>query len=272
MNEQGVRLADGRNMHVYDTGDGDLTVLWHHGTPQTGALLDPVVAAAKARDIRVVSYARPSYGTSSPNPGRSVRSVAEDLRQVVDALGIGRFAAIGASGGGTHALACAAVMPDRVTAVAGLGALAPMTDDFDWFAGIVAPGAARAAVEGRAARAKFAETAEFDPDSFTDADWAALDGAWASLGQDAQRAGKAGPDGQVDDDVAYVSPWGFDVTELDVPVLLVHGGEDRVVPVSHGQWLIDHLRAGEFWLRPRDGHISLLAALPVALDWVLVQV
>src|ERR687885_519077 len=106
--EREIRLADGRLLHVHDSDDGDaLTVLWHHGSPQTGALLEPLLVAARARDVRLVSYARPSYGGSTPNPGRDVASAAADVAQVLDHLGLERVAVMGASGGGPHALACA---------------------------------------------------------------------------------------------------------------------------------------------------------------------
>jgi pimeloyl-ACP methyl ester carboxylesterase len=270
--ERDVTLPDSRVLHTYDTGPDSgrsgLTVLWHHGSPQSGALPDPLRAAAADRGIRLLSYGRPSYGGSSPHPGRSIGSAAGDVAQIVDALGVDRFAAVGASGGGPHALACAALLPNRVVGVVTLAGPVPYTSDLDWYAGMVAPGGPRAAAEGREARARYAETEEFDENSFTAADYAALDGAWASLGADAGRAGRAWPDGLIDDDVALVSPWGFDVARIEKPVLLVHGGEDRVIPASHSHWLVRRLPAAEFWFRPHDGHISVLHAVPVALDWL----
>jgi pimeloyl-ACP methyl ester carboxylesterase len=267
-----VRLADGRVLRVHDTGDGaapDLvTLLWHHGSPQTGELLEPLVSAAAARGVRLVAYGRPSYGGSSPNPGRDVASAAGDVRQVVDALGVARFAVMGASGGGPHALACAALLPDRVVGAVCLAGLAPFTDAFDGYAGMASDGGLRAAVEGRAARERYAASEVFDPNVFTAADWAALKGAWSSLGADAERAGAAGPDGLIDDDVAFVTPWGFDVGQIVTPVLLVQGGQDRVVPPSHAEWLLRTCPSAELWLRPRDGHISVLDAVPVAMDWL----
>jgi pimeloyl-ACP methyl ester carboxylesterase len=217
-----------------------------------------------------VSYARPSYGGSSPHPGRTVASAAADVAQIVETLGIARFAVMGASGGGPHALACAAQLPDRVLGAVCLAGLAPFTESegFDWYAGMVSDGALRAAAAGREARVRYAASAEFDEHSFTPADWAALRAAWASLGADAGRAEAAGPDGLVDDDLAFVSPWGFDVAQIDAPVLLVQGGQDRVVPPAHAHWLAQHCRASELWWRPRDGHISVLDAIPVALDWL----
>jgi pimeloyl-ACP methyl ester carboxylesterase len=178
---------------------------------------------------------------------------------------------MGASGGGPHALACAALLGERVTAVACVASLAPYTDEFDWFAGMVAPGGLRAARDGRAARARFAETDEFDAESFTAADWAALSGPWRALGEDAMRADAAGPGGIVDDDVAFVRPWGFDVADVATPVLFVPGGEDRVVPPAHAEWLVRRCPRAELWLRPRDGHVSVLDACPVAMDWLLAE-
>jgi pimeloyl-ACP methyl ester carboxylesterase len=270
--EVDVRLADGRVLRVHDS-DGEhasdaLTLVWHHGSPQTGALLEPLLRAAAARGIRLLSYGRPSYGGSSPNPGRDVASAGTDVAQLVDALGVDRFAAMGASGGAPHALACAAALPDRVTGVVCVAGLAPFTDDFDWYAGMVSDGGLRAAITGRAGRERFAATDEFDENSFTPADWAALDGEWATLGADAGRAGAAGPEGLIDDDLAFVSPWGFDVAQLAPPVLLVHGGQDRVVPPAHADWLVANCRSAELWSRPRDGHISVLEACPVAMDWL----
>ena len=199
VSERDVTLPDGRVLHSYDTGPDSgpsgLAVLWHHGSPQTGALPDPLRAAAADRGIRLLGYGRPSYGGSSPYPGRSVGSAAGDVAHIVDAVGVDRFAAMGASGGGPHALACAALLPDRVVAAVTLAGPVPYTSDFDWYAGMVAPQGLRSAADGREARARYAEGAQFDENSFTPADYAALEGAGASLGADAGRAGQAGPEG-----------------------------------------------------------------------------
>lgn len=197
-------------------------------------------------------------------------SAAADTAAVADAFGVQGFAVMGASGGGPHALACAALLPDRVTLAVLLASPAPYTAvDFDYFAGMAAPGGMRAATAGRAARAGFALTDEFDPASFIAADSAALEGEWASLGDDVDRSAQWGDDGLIDDDVAFMHPWGFDVSGVTVPVLVVQGGLDRVVPPSHGAWFAAAIPAAEFWSRPADGHISVLNACPAALDRVL---
>jgi pimeloyl-ACP methyl ester carboxylesterase len=271
---QDVRLDDGRTVRVHDTGDtiasATLTLVWHHGSPQTGAPLAPLVAAAAERGIRLVSYGRPSYGGSTPKPGRDVASAASDVAQLADALGVDRFAVMGASGGGPHALACGALLPDRVIAVACLATLAPFgAEGLDWYAGMAGGGASlRAAEQGRAARVLFEESSEFDPTSFIDRDYAALDGTWSSLGDDVGVASAAGADGLIDDDLAYVGPWGFEVSTITQPVLLAHGGLDRVVLPAHSEWLLRHCPDAELWLRPHDGHVSILDVAPVAMEWL----
>lgn len=266
-------LGDGRRLAVHDAGDsgasGRLTLIWHHGSPQTGALYEPLLGAASVRGIRLVSYGRPSYGGSDSNPGRDIASAPTDVEQIAEVLGLGRFAVMGASGGGPHALACAALLPGRVVGAVCLAGPAPYTDSFDWYAGMASPDGLRAAREGREARERYAATEEFDRNSFTEADWNALASSWASLGHDAQRAEAAGPDGLIDDDVALIQPWGFDLSQISVPVLLVQGGEDRVIPPSHADWLRRTIPSSELWRRPRDGHVSVLDASPLAMDWLL---
>jgi len=269
-----IRLDDGRTARVHDTGAGSaLTLIWHHGSPQTGALLEPLVAAAAERGIRLLSYGRPSYGGSSPQPGRNVASAASDVAEIADALGIEEFAVMGASGGGPHALACAALLPGRVLGVALLACIAPSdAEGLDFLAGMASDGASlRAAMVGRRARELHEETAEFDPESFISRDYAALEGDWSSLGDDVGVAAAAGADGLIDDDLAFVMPWGFDVSGIQAPVLIVQGVLDRVVPTAHGAWLADRIDGAELWSRPHDGHISVLDECPAAMDWIVAS-
>ncbi|WP_407319981.1 alpha/beta fold hydrolase [Isoptericola halotolerans] len=222
-----IDLPDERTLVVHDTGPDEAdapTVVWHHGTPQSGALLAPVVGAAAARGLRVLSPARAGYGESTRVPGRSVADAAADVSHALTVLGVSSCYAVGASGGGPHALALAGSRPDVVRGAVTLAGVAPYDGTERWFAG---------------------------------------------MADDAVRAGQEWPGGAVDDDVAYVRPWGTALADVAVPVLVVQGGEDRVIPQHHGEQLLDGLPAGELWLRPRDGHVSVLGALAVALDWLL---
>ncbi|BDZ65538.1 alpha/beta fold hydrolase [Agromyces mangrovi Wang et al. 2018] len=269
-----VPLPDGGVLRAHDSradaSDGP-ALAWHHGSPQTGAPLEPVLAAAAARGLRVISYARPSYGGSSARPGRDVASAAGDLAAVADVLGIDAIVSMGASGGGPHALAGAALRPDLVRAVVTLAGIAPFTDAFDWYDGMASPGGLRAAARGRDARAAFAETEEFDPSQFVAADYAALEGGWAALGVDVGRSEAFGDDGLIDDDVAFATSWGFELDSIEAPVLVVQGGLDRVVPPAHGAHLAAELPNAELWVRPHDGHVSVLDAVPEAMDRVLAM-
>ena len=111
-------LGGGRTLHAYDAGAGGaadrLAVFWHHGTPNIGAPPEPLFAAADRLGIRWLSYDRPGYGGSTPSPGRDIASAASFVSTIADALGIERFAVMGHSGGSPHALACAALLADRV--------------------------------------------------------------------------------------------------------------------------------------------------------------
>ena len=107
--ETTLALGDGRTLRYYDTGDASddiLAVFWHHGTPNIGAPPEPLFPASERLGIRWVSHDRPGYGGSTPVPDRDIASAARDVAAIADALGIDRFAVMGHSGGGAHALAC----------------------------------------------------------------------------------------------------------------------------------------------------------------------
>lgn len=272
--ETDLRLPDGRVLHAYDTGPSDaaLTVYWHHGTPNLGAPPEPLLPASARLGVRWLAHDRPGYGPSTRQSDRDVAAVARDAAAVADAFGVGRFASMGASGGGPHALACAAVLGDRVTAVATAASIAPFgADGLDWFAGMYAGGVAefRAAEAGRAAMEQHVATADFDPGMFTAADHAALAGDWAWLGRVAGEAVAGGWAGAVDDDLAFARPWGFDPGDVAVPVLVQHGEQDRCVPLAHGRWLALRCMHAQWRPYPGDGHVSVLRHGENALEWLV---
>jgi pimeloyl-ACP methyl ester carboxylesterase len=279
LRELDIRLGRDRVIHAYDTGgDGRavrLALVWFHGTPNIGAPPAPLFAASERLGIRWIGYDRPGYGGSPRRVGRDVASAAQDVAALADALGLDRFALMGHSGGGSHALACAALLPDRVAGVVIGGALAPYgAEGLDWFAGMAPAGEAalRAALHGLEAKERHEASAGAEDDiGFIPADHQALAAEWSWFNAIVGAGLAHGAGGLVDDDLAYVSPWGFDPAEARAPTLVMHGGRDRVVPPAHGRWLAERLPNAEPWFQPDDGHISVLRRGPDALTWLVAR-
>lgn len=285
--EREVRIPGGRTLQVYEAGDpGGALVLVHHGTPGCGLLAEAWSRDARARGIRLVGFDRPGYGGSDRQQGRSIADVAADSAAVVDALGVGSFRTWGVSGGGPHALACAALLPDRVISAAVLASVAPFeADGPDWMTGMGQGNVEEfgAAVDGPAALRPFlaresAGLVAGGPAGLVAAmasilppvDVAALSGEFGEFIYTCMVTGlRAGDDGWLDDDLAFVRPWGFDVKTVPVPVLLLQGRQDLMVPFAHGQWLSARIPGVTCWLTEGDGHLSLLAQVGRVHDWLL---
>jgi pimeloyl-ACP methyl ester carboxylesterase len=270
-----AELPGGRVLeYVVDGHAGGLPLVVHHGTP-SGAVLDPeLAAAAGALGCQLVLAARPGYGGSSPRPGRTVADVAGDTAALLDHLGLDRFVTVGWSGGGPHALACAALLPGRCRAAATIAGVAPYgVPGLDWLAGMGAENIAEfgAALAGEAqltaylqhAAAGLADVRGDDlaaalGDLVSDVDRAAA--GHGGLGEHLAasiRAGLApGIAGWRDDDLAFVRPWGFTL-DFDVPVAVWQGDQDRMVPFGHGRWFAAHVPDAAIHLLPGEGHLSL---------------
>ncbi len=241
-------------------------LLWHHGSPQTGAVLPPVAAMADAAGLDVVSIARPAYGGAPRLPGRTVRDAAERVVEVLEILDLQGVMSVGASGGGPHALGVAAVSPQRVAGVVTLASIAPFRPgDASWFSGMADPSGLRSATAGIASRTAHLEVEQFDPNSFVEADYRALEGTWASLGEDVAASAQWGSDGLVDDDVAFTRPWGFALADVVAPVVVVQGELDRVIPPSHATAIAGGITRATLVRIPDVGHIAVLDHLPTAL-------
>ena len=282
-----VRTPDGRTLAIEEAGDPNgHPVLVHMGTPNSRHLYQPNTIDASVRGLRLISYDRPGYGGSTPQPGRSVADCAADVRAVCAELGIGRLAMWGESGGGPHVLACAALLPDLVTAVASLASPAPLdAEGLDWFAGMGElnvdgiqlflrdPQAARAKLEADREAILATSAAELTgrlQTLLSPADAAVLKDALADYLVFCDHEGLApSAQGWWDDGVAEASPWGFELSDISVPVLLMHGRQDRFVPFGHGQWLAEHIPGVEARLFDHDGHLTLLTnRIPEVHAWI----
>ena len=273
-----IPLSDGRQIEVNLHGDPDGRVLlFHHGTPGSGLPSPALARAVASRGLRYVGLARPGYAGSSRRPGRRVADVATDAVEVLDALGITDCVTLGFSGGGPHALACAAALPGRVSVAATVGCVAPFdAAGIDFLAGMGEENIEEfgAAAEGPEACHAFIErfadklrviTGEEIADALGDlvppVDRAALTGEFAdALASEIRHGLEPGFFGWFDDDLAFVAGWGVDLGQISVPVSLWQGREDRMVPFAHGAWLANELPNVRAHLLADEGHLSITVA------------
>ncbi|MGP8000599.1 MAG: alpha/beta fold hydrolase [Streptosporangiaceae bacterium] len=271
-----LTTPDGRRLEVLTAGPaGGLPLLFHNGTPSGLVAFEPMTAAAADRGLRTVMYARPGYGQSAPRPGRSVADTVGDASTVLDDLGADQFVTVGWSGGGPHALACAALLPGRCLAAASLAGVAPaQAAGLDWLAGM---GPENIEEFGAARRGEAALTAYLTPEAEQlghvtgEQVAAALGGLVSAADREVVTAGFAdylaaafraalstGIAGWLEDDLAFVSGWGFPVQQAgQVPVAVWQGSEDRMVPGSHGAWLAGHIPGARAHLLAGEGHLTV---------------
>ena len=270
-----VPLSDGRSLEVAVQGaDEGVLLIFHHGSPGAAQPFEPFHRAAAERGIVLAFPSRAGFGESSRQEGRTVASAAADAVALADLLGHERFLTAGWSGGGPHALACAALLPDRVLAAATIAGVAPYdAEGLDWTAGmgednqVEYPLAARDPDELFDWMEEHAEAmASIEADQIvaemgslvSDVDAAQVTGEFGdSLAASFRSAFRHGRWGWFDDDLAFVRDWGFDLNDIRVPVSIWQGREDRMVPFAHGEWLIEHVPGARTRLRPEHGHLSL---------------
>lgn len=304
MAETFVDTVGNRKLRVEEAGDPHgKPVFYLHGTPASG-LLDPRWGADATRQgIRLIGYDRPAVGDSTPAPGRRVADAAADVAAIADSFGISRFAVWGISGGGPHALACAALLTPRCVAVASLASPAPpeygpaaratrvnkkipsnplptIAEQEAWKAG-------HRVKDLRAARSTLAGLEALAADHFTlkrglyrlllpryigREEARSLSTACALWSSSSIRwAIQHGIGGAQDDEIAiYHQPWGFELSSIRCPLLLWHGEQDQFVRVAEGRWLAARIPGVEARFPADDGHVSLAEyRIPLVHRWLL---
>ena len=271
-----VRAVDGRALEVVTGGpqDGEV-VLFHSGTPSSAGLMDAWLDAGAERGLRHVTYSRPGYGTSDRRPDRSVADCIPDVEAICGELGIDRFHTVGWSGGGPHALACAALLPERVLAAATIGGVAPRdAGGLDWLEGMgqenldefaAAELGPEALEEYLEAQVPALQEADADGliaalgDLVSEVDRGALTGELGGFySANLRHAMAQGSAGWFDDDLAFFRDWGFDLGAVEVPVSVWQGRQDRFVPPAHGDWLAANVAGARAELHDDEGHLSLV--------------
>ncbi|MGE5827463.1 MAG: alpha/beta fold hydrolase [Micromonosporaceae bacterium] len=282
-----LTLAGGRRLRfeVYGAHSGPLVFL-AHATPGSRVALGPDHSTLDRLGAQLVSYDRPGYGGSDRQPGRTVADAATDVAAIADALDVATFGVYGIGGGGPHALACAALLPDRVTRVAALGGPAPASaEGLDWLAGMSKSTveeftAARAGAEALATELAPALTRlREQPAAYLDALEVELpEPDRTVLAQPALRvqvaagvveALRGGPHGWIEDELALQHPWGFEPVSITAATMLWHGAQDVLAPVSHGDWLHREIPGSTFVRAAEQAHFGAYSAQDYALSWLL---
>jgi pimeloyl-ACP methyl ester carboxylesterase len=277
-----LQRPDGRRLAYECNGDPrDPVVFSIHGTPGSRLGTHP-----SRPGVCVVSFDRPGYGASDRQPKRDVAAVAGEVEALADELGANRFGVLGISGGGPHALACAALLGDRVTRVASLVGVAPadaMGDDFATgmsesnIAEFAAAEAGRDALiamllpVGVQVRADPDVLADMLAEEMPPPDLACLadPGFRTRLIAGMAEGLRPGEDGWIDDDIAFVTAWGFDPAVITTSTLIWHGEDDVLVPVAHAHWLHRAISGSQLITVPGAGHLAAFDLAPSAVDWLV---
>jgi pimeloyl-ACP methyl ester carboxylesterase len=279
-----VQLPDGRRLDLRVTGPADgLPLVFHHGTPSSAVPIRALERAAHARGLRLVTPSRPGYGRSTRQPGRSVVDVVADTGALLAALGADRCLTMGWSGGGPHSLACGARLAAAAAVLVVAGVAPREADGLDWMAGMGAENVVEfsAAVQGEDQLRPYllqlgevlrniqaADIVASMQSLLPDVDRAVLTGEFGEdMAAGFREAMHTGIDGWLDDDLAFVKPWGFSLAEISVPTTIWQGSADLMVPFAHGQWLASRIPAAAVHLEDGQGHLSIaLGKLDAMLD------
>lgn len=229
--------ADGAILRYCRYGHVDgYPVIWHNGSPSSRWKWPTLIEAMRQSRLSMLVYDRPGYGGSTRRPGRTVADSVGDVRALADAHGWNQFAVFGGSGGGPHALACAALLADRVTRCAVLSGIKPSPSQ---------PPRDEPAVRSRLAEVAAEIMARVDaggPELPTEPGPPALDDL------DAMARLKAtfvdGMDGWVDDSLAFAQPWGYELASITIPVGIWWGTDDANVSADHADYLLANIATG----------------------------
>ena len=262
-----------------------LPVFLLHGTPGSRSGPRPRTSVLYRQGIRLISYDRPGYGGSTRMQNRRVADAAADVAAIADRLGLGPFAVVGRSGGGPHALACAALLPHRVARVAVLVGLAPWNaDDLDWYEGMAEANARKHVTADRGTAdlmheiRALAEQTAAEPESLieelrtqmSEPDLRFMQNVTyrRMLVKSYAEALRVGPYGWLDDILAFRGEWGFALDTIEPPVRLWHGAHDTFSPASHTRWLAQRIPRAEVHVQHDAAHFGALEVLPRILTWL----
>jgi pimeloyl-ACP methyl ester carboxylesterase len=279
-----MELPDGRELAWVEAGrPRGRPVFAFHGTPGSRRQVAFDERSITAAGVRMIAPDRPGYGLSSFQPRRSLTDWAGDVSALADHLKLDSFAVVGVSGGGPHAVACASMLPERVTAAGIVSGVGPMGDpEFDvamvgvnrglsflarqaplvlrpvfWFQEFFARRWPEAAL--RAAAKQFPA-----PDA------ALLERAdvRAVFLDDAHRSSRTAAQAATQDFVLFARDWGCRLQDVTVPCHLWHGDADRNVPIGHARFVAGRIPGAVLHECPGEGHLLYVDHLEEVLRTV----
>jgi pimeloyl-ACP methyl ester carboxylesterase len=280
-----LTTTDGRTLAYFERGSAEgVPVIVSHGTPGSRLARHPDAGIYERHGMHAVVYDRPGYGRSDPKPGRSVAEAASDIEAIADELGFERFVVVGGSGGAPHALACGALLGERIIRVGALVTPAPSdAKDFDFFDGLADLNVKEfgAALEGKetieAYLEPYVEGIRADPNGVLDEIASELpDVDRAIMNRKKYRdvmkeqfveSVRQGVRGWADDDLAFAKSWGFEPEDVHAEVRLWQGELDVLAPRSHGEYVASRLPNAQFELLEGGGHF-LDEEWSVVYDWL----
>ncbi|MFM5951578.1 MAG: alpha/beta fold hydrolase [Micrococcales bacterium] len=268
-----VTLSDGRQFEIQVAGSPQANaVVFHHGTPGGSSTWASWLEELARLGGFGFSYSRPGFGLSDRNAGRSVLDNASDIAEVLSLLGITKTVSIGWSGGGPHCLADTTLNQNvAAISIAGVGAFG--ASDLNFLEGMGEENHVEfgAAIEGSEAIEAWMQ--QYSPEIAAvtgdqiieafggligEADKQALrDGSAEETAASFRQALQVSYYGWMDDDLAFVRHWGFEIGEINKPVELWQGNDDFMVPHAHGYWLESKIPTAKLNFVPGEGHISL---------------
>jgi pimeloyl-ACP methyl ester carboxylesterase len=178
---------------------------------------------------------------------------------------------MGWSCGGPYAAVCGARMSDRITAVGLLSSAVPFElvgttkglardDRILLYLVRQAPRLASALLRVTIGEASETRLYREIRRSFPAVDRAALAerGSIVDAVAFVKESMRQGPEGCIQDYRVFGDPWGFDLSEVTMPVQIWEGAEDVSGPPEYRELLLRHLPQAQLSIVPGEGHLSLL--------------
>lgn len=273
MKDSRITLADGRWLAFTQMGDVRGTpILFFHGAPMSRLSLLPWEEEFGNRGLRVISPDRPGYGGSSPQPGRTMSDWPSDMAELADALGIDQFVVAGHSSGGPYAVACTALLRDRVAGAVVLAGVTDMAWPKAWEGYLETEASMMRMPDEASAVARCIELYGEDGSGLLessgrelpepDAELLADEEMFGALVASITEAFRQGVGGYAQDVFLQGRAWPFEPAAIRAPTLVVHGAQDTIVPVAHSRHTAALIPGASLYLLPRHGHVSISAELP----------